>query len=282
MPTKTCGRAARKRSTSDARSFKRRGMWRMTSARPITESSSVVAQASQPAAIIFGPATQKNCALGTCARMALMSAAPRRSPESSPATMPTRRGTFARAESDAGCADAAPEGVGGADSDGRAPSVMAWEVSLGDAATPGPRRSPDNTTRRGRYEIDERAQFGLRFGEGAELLHRFRELQLGAVEDAIGVADISDLHLVEPAALQALGVHRVRQRRISGHHHIRRDVALGDSAASQEGMSANLHKLMNRREAAEGDPVTDFDMSCKRSAVGEHGLVSDLTVVGDV
>src|ERR1700722_14039838 len=208
MPTKTLGRAARKRSTRDARSFKRRGMWRMTSASPITESSSVVAQASQPAAIIFGPATPKNSALGTCARMAVMSAAPRRSPESSPATMPTRIGSFTLTEagSDAGCADAAceecsadaaREGVGGADSDGRAPSVMACEVSLGDAATPGPRRSPDNTTRRGRYEIDERAQFGLRFGERAELLHRLRELQLGAVEDAIGVADISDLHLVE-------------------------------------------------------------------------------------
>src|SRR5271156_2197372 len=187
MPTNTCGRAARKRSTRDVRSFNRRGMWRMTSARPITESWSVVAQASQPAAAIFGPATPKNCALGTCARMAVMRAAPRRSPESSPATMPTRSGSECSA----------------------------------DAAPPGPRRSPDNTTRRGRYEIDERAQFGLRFGEGAELLHRFRELQLGAIEDAIGVADISDLHLLEPAALQALGVHRVRQRGISGHHHIR-------------------------------------------------------------
>ncbi len=117
--------------------------------RPITESSSVVAPGLAAGGDHLGPATPKNCALGTCARMAVISAAPRRSPESSPATMPTRSGSSALAEAewDSGCTDVAREGsqwrgrwLRGCEGSGgpyRGPPRPAW-----------PRKSSDDATRR--------------------------------------------------------------------------------------------------------------------------------------
>ena len=113
-------------------------------------------------------------------------------------------------------------------------------------------------------------------------LHGFRELQLGAIEDAVGVADITDLLFREAAALEALRVHSVGLRGVAGDHDIRRDVALDDSAAGQEGVRADFHELMDCGEAAEDDPVTDLNMAAERCAVREHRLAADLTVVTDV
>ena len=91
MPTKTSGRASRNRRATAARNRSRRGRWRSTSARPMTESCSAPHQASQPAAVIFGPAIPKHSRPGTRSRSAAISAAPSWSPECSPATKPTRR-----------------------------------------------------------------------------------------------------------------------------------------------------------------------------------------------
>ncbi len=88
-PEALAARAPRRRS--------RRGRCRSTSVRPMTASSSAAAQASHPAAIIFGPATPKHCTSGTRARRAAIRAAPSWSPEGSPATMPTRSGSPRRA-----------------------------------------------------------------------------------------------------------------------------------------------------------------------------------------
>jgi hypothetical protein len=73
--------------------------------KPIIASSSDEAQASQPAAIILGPATPKHFRSGTCARSAVISAAPRVSPEDSPATMPMLRGPPAVRPREASLAD---------------------------------------------------------------------------------------------------------------------------------------------------------------------------------
>src|ERR1700722_7355053 len=39
---------------------------------------------------------------------------------------------------------------------------------------------------------------------------------------------------------------------------------------------------MDRREAAQDDPVADLNMTRERGAVGKHGFATDLTVVGNV
>ena len=69
----------------------------------MTASSSAAAQASQPAAIIFGPATPKQLSSGTRSRSAAMSAAPELVPGRLAGDDPTRS---ARRGS-SGCAPAA-------------------------------------------------------------------------------------------------------------------------------------------------------------------------------
>src|SRR3569623_1922038 len=67
------------------------GRWPITSVSPITASFSAGNSASQPAAIMRGPAMPKNSAVGKCCLSASMSPAPSRSPEASPATSAMRR-----------------------------------------------------------------------------------------------------------------------------------------------------------------------------------------------
>src|SRR5688572_14974318 len=62
----------------------------MTSASPMTESSSMPCQATHPAAFMRGPATPANSASGKRRFSASMSAAPSASPEASPATSAIR------------------------------------------------------------------------------------------------------------------------------------------------------------------------------------------------
>ena len=81
------------------------------------------------------------------------------------------------------------------------------------------------------------------------------------------------------AALETFGIHSVGLRGIAGDHDIRRDVALDDSAASEKGVRANLHELMDRGEAAQDHPVADLNMATERRAVREHRLAPNLTVM---
>ena len=50
------------------------------------------------------------------------------------------------------------------------------------------------------------ADLGMLGGQRLELRQRLGELQVRAVEDAVGLADVADLLVGEAAALQALGV----------------------------------------------------------------------------
>ncbi len=90
-PMNRSGRAAIMRDRARRRSASSRGRCVSTSNRPITASDSAGSHCSHPAATMRGPAMPKNCASGWVSRSARISAAPRLSPEVSPATMPMRR-----------------------------------------------------------------------------------------------------------------------------------------------------------------------------------------------
>src|SRR5580692_2225859 len=92
IPTNTSGRASMKARRKRRNSRKSRGSSRRISNNPMTASDSDGSQTSQPAARILGPATPKNCAVGSSRRSASISAAPSVSPDASPATSPTRSG----------------------------------------------------------------------------------------------------------------------------------------------------------------------------------------------
>ena len=59
-------------------------------------------------------------------------------------------------------------------------------------------------------EVDERSDFGVRLRQLLQARDRLGELQLRAVQDAVGVADVADLLLAEAATLEAFGVDGVR------------------------------------------------------------------------
>ncbi len=86
MPTKTSGFSSPKRFVRSARICSKRRRRPSTSTMPITASSSISYQASQPSACIRGPATPTKRALGTRSFRARIKPAPRISPEVSPAT----------------------------------------------------------------------------------------------------------------------------------------------------------------------------------------------------
>src|SRR6185437_4533079 len=144
------------------------------------------------------------------------------------------------------------------------------------------RRSPNDAARRRCNEFGKHPHFGLGLTERAQFLHSFGELEVAAVEDAVRLPDVPDLLLREPATLQALGVHRVRDRRIARDHEIRRYITLSDRAASEKGVSTNLHVLMHGGKAAQRHPIADLHMAGQGGAVGEDGLVADLTIVRNV
>jgi len=56
-------------------------------------------------------------------------------------------------------------------------------------------RSSHQAARGGADEIDEGANLGVLRGERRKALERLGELQLRAVEDAVGLADVADLLL---------------------------------------------------------------------------------------
>src|SRR6185437_10683744 len=145
-----------------------------------------------------------------------------------------------------------------------------------------PRASSDDTAGRAANEVDEPAQLRPLRGRWLEPRERLAELQIAAINQAVGLADAADLLLGEPPAFEALGVDRVRNGMIARHHHIGRHVAGDDRATGQEGMRADPAMLMHRRETAENDPVPDLDVTGERDAVGEDRVASHHAVVRDV
>ena len=82
---------------------------------------------------------------------------------------------------------------------------------------------------------------------------------------------------LKPRRLRPSAVDRVRQRRVARDHDVRRDVARQDRAAAEKGVRADLGELVHGGEPAEDHPVADLDVAAERRAVGEHGLVADLS-----
>src|SRR6185437_785815 len=121
------------------------------------------------------------------------------------------------------------------------------------AAAPSP--SSDDAAGRAANEVDEQAQLGPLRGRWLEPRERLAELQVAAIDQAVGLTDAADLLLREPAALQALGVDGVRSSVIARHHDVGRHIAGDDRAARKEGVRADLAMLMHRRQAAENDRV---------------------------
>ena len=66
------------------------------------------------------------------------------------------------------------------------------------------------------------------------------------------------------------------------HRAIGRHVLRDHRAAGDESQPADAGELVHAGEAAEDDPVLDHHMSAERGAVGEHAVVAELDVVGDV
>src|SRR6516165_870000 len=145
-----------------------------------------------------------------------------------------------------------------------------------------PPRSSHQAARGSVDEVDESADLGPLRGERGETLERVRQLQIRAIEDAVGLADVADLLFAEAAPLEALGVDAVRHGGVPRHHHVRGHVAREDRAAAEEGMCADLGELVYGGEAAEDHPVADLDVTAHGDAVGEHGVVADHAVVRDV
>src|SRR5579871_5821972 len=131
-------------------------------------------------------------------------------------------------------------------------------------------------------EVDEGADLGPRGSQLLQLLERFSQPQLRAVQDAVRLAYAADLLLVEPAPLEPFRIHAMRLRWIACGHDVWRHVARDDGAATQECVRAKPRELMYGREATENDPVTYFHVAGQRGAVGEHGAIPDTAVMRNV
>src|SRR5579883_2524755 len=145
-----------------------------------------------------------------------------------------------------------------------------------------PCRSSDDAAGRAADEVDEQAQLRPLCGRWLEPLESLAELQIAAIDDAVGLADAADLLLRESPALEALRIDCVRHAGIAGDHDVRRYVPGHDGPARQEGMRANLAELMYGGQTAEDHPVADLHVSAERSAVGEHRVGPHHAVMGDV
>ncbi len=74
----------------------------------------------------------------------------------------------------------------------------------------------------------------------------------------------------------------MRLRRIARDHDIRRHVARDDRAAADEGVGADLRKLMHGAQAAERHPISHLDMASQGGAVRKHCIAAHDAIVCDV
>ena len=105
---------------------------------------------------------------------------------------------------------------------------------------------------------------------------RLRQFQIRAIQDAVGVADVLDLLLIEATPLESFGIDHVRLGRIARDHDVRRHIALDDRAAGKKSMGADLHELMHGCESTEDDPIADLNVTGQSCAVGKHHLVAHM------
>ena len=180
----------------------------------MTASSSDAAQASHPAAIIFGPAMPKNCTSGTAR------AEPRSGRRRAVA------GGFARDDATRGAAAAQPlrahRTMLRVEAAMKSTNALNFRLCLADApaASPSPRPAsgPSDT--------------GCDRPRGRSRTCSSRKA----------------------AALEAFGIHRVRHRRIAGDHDVRRHVTLHDRAAGKKCVRADLARTDAPRSARRGSP----------------------------
>src|SRR5690606_4779180 len=226
----------------------------MTSKIPITARLSARSQASQPAAIIRGPAMPAKRAFGSRRRKASISLLPRLSPEVSPATS-TIKGPWAL---DSGLCPEEWRLISFFLT--RAQQPRARLASSDDSHPLPPRRAVVQ-------EIDEGLELGLRLQAACELLGRLDELHARAIQHAVRIADVADLIGREAASLQALRVDAVRLGRAADSHHERRHVARHRGVVRDEGMCADLAELVHAGEAAHVHPITDVNVAAQRRVV---------------
>ena len=91
-----------------------------------------------------------------------------------------------------------------------------------------------------------------------QLRHRIGELEVRAIQHAIGVLEIADLLGREAAALQPFRVDRMRHGGRADRHDVRRHVARDRGVVADEGVRADLGELVRAGIAAHDHPVAEL------------------------
>src|SRR5579883_317996 len=141
---------------------------------------------------------------------------------------------------------------------------------------------PDDASRGAADEVDEQTYCGLLARGRLEPLECFAQLQVAAVNGAVGLADGADLLLREPPALETFGIHRVRFAGITGDHDVGRHITGDDRPAREKCVRPDLAMLMHGRQATENDPIADLHVPAQGDAVGEDRVASHEAVVRDM
>src|SRR5688572_28793532 len=263
------------REINSRRSFKIRRKCGRTSKKPMTAISSERYHASQPAAIIFGPAMPTNLESGASLRSSSMRPAPSVSPDASPATSANlserfigpHRAVFRRLSGGPSRAHARRRPCGPIRAHARR---RPWCRSTREAA------------RAVAQGIQEEFDLGLGRYERRQLGDGFVELEVLAVDDAISPADVAELVRREAAPLEAFGVDATRLGRPARDRDVRGHVLRHIAEHARQRVRADAAKLVDRREAAEDRVVADADVARYRGVVREDRVVAHDTVVRDV
>lgn len=120
-------------------------------------------------------------------------------------------------------------------------------------------------------------------GEGGfELFNRLAGVELGAVEDAVGLFDGLDGGGVKATTFEADGIDPAGFGRIAVCKKEGGNVLDDFGAATSDGVASDPAKLMDAAHATDDGVVVDFDMPGEGAVVGEDDMVADGAVMGDM
>src|SRR5690606_14154134 len=116
----------------------------------------------------------------------------------------------------------------------------------------------------------------------AHLLARLFDVQVAPVQKLVGFLERRNGFGIETAPAQPFGIDADRSEGIARTDQVRRNVLADGTRAAYHGMRTYAHELMHGGQSAQYCPITDMDMPGKLHAVGNDGMVAELTIVRNV
>src|SRR5258708_3154664 len=131
-------------------------------------------------------------------------------------------------------------------------------------------------------KFEDVAHLGALRDLGFQRLARLLQAETAAIQRAIGAFEAGDGFGRKAAALEAFAVDAVGTGHVAGGGDERRQVLRQIRAHAGKGVRADMHELVDQRRGAEDRPVAHRDVAGELAGGGEDRVAADLAVVRGV